>query len=275
VIEYIPSLIGSMQPIQFYSCFISFSCKDKTFADRLHSRMVQERLRVWYAPSDMRSGHKSVEQVDHAIRVHDKLLLVLTKASMESDWVRHEIQRAVEREQGEKRHVLFPLGLASKKAITAWSAFDSDSGKDLAKVIREYHIPDFSKWKDHDSFEEAFGDLLRDLKREGSTTAQSILIRRTRPKSVEVATQRAIPARGHDCKCRRATPLLFPTSGCTLRCAAMVALRSERVLRPSAFAALGVRGAFPGAIGQISARRGGRGILGLSARSVVQQHQPG
>lgn len=36
--------------------------------------------------------------------------------------------------------------------------------KDLAVEVREYFIPDFSTWKDHDSFEEAFWRLLRDLR---------------------------------------------------------------------------------------------------------------
>jgi hypothetical protein len=131
--------------------------------------MVQAKLRVWYAPVAMRGGRKNVDQIDEAIQVHDKLLLVLSKASMSSDWVRYEITRAVEREKLEKRQVLFPVRLVSRKAILAWSAFDPDSGKDLAKVVREYHIPDFSTWKNHDSFEEAFDGLLRDLKTEEST----------------------------------------------------------------------------------------------------------
>ena len=67
--------------------------QDQAFADRLHSRMVQEKLRVWYPPEDMRGGRKGVDQIDQAIRVHDKLLLVLSKASMESGWVRYEIKR--------------------------------------------------------------------------------------------------------------------------------------------------------------------------------------
>ncbi len=32
LIEYLPSLLGAMQPIQFYSCFISYSSKDHDFA---------------------------------------------------------------------------------------------------------------------------------------------------------------------------------------------------------------------------------------------------
>jgi hypothetical protein len=36
--------------------------------------------------------------------------------------------------------------------------------KDLAREVCEYHIPDFSTWKDHDALELAFARLLRDLR---------------------------------------------------------------------------------------------------------------
>lgn len=41
-----------------------------------------------------------------------------------------------------------------------WKCLDVDTGEDLAKTVREYHIPDFSQWKQ----EEAFGDLMRGLR---------------------------------------------------------------------------------------------------------------
>jgi hypothetical protein len=37
-------------------------------------------------------------------------------------------------------------------------------GKDSVREIREYFIPDFSNWKNYDSYQEAFQRLLRDLK---------------------------------------------------------------------------------------------------------------
>jgi hypothetical protein len=45
---------------------------------------------------------------------------------------------------------------------------DADSGKDLAVEVREYFIPDFSNWKDHDAFESAFTRLKKDLEVENS-----------------------------------------------------------------------------------------------------------
>jgi hypothetical protein len=45
-----------------------------------------------------------------------------------------------------------------------WENFDADIGKDSAREVREYFIPDFSNWKDRDSYVRAFDSLLHDLK---------------------------------------------------------------------------------------------------------------
>jgi len=172
LIQYLPSLIGQMQPIQFYSCFISYSGKDDAFARRLHSRLEAEKLRVWFAPEDMRGGKKSKDQIDEAIRIYDRLLLVLSRESMKSNWVRHEIKRARQKERETKRDVLFPISLVPHSEIKEWECFDSDTGEDLAEKVREFHIPtNFSKWRTEDEFEKAFADLMRDLRREDQKRA--------------------------------------------------------------------------------------------------------
>ena len=48
--------------------------------------------------------------------------------------------------------------------IKNWRGDDAETGEDLAEKIREYHISDFSNWKNHDGFESTFTDLLRDLR---------------------------------------------------------------------------------------------------------------
>ena len=172
LIAYLPSIIGSMEPIQFYSCFISYSTKNQDFAERLHSRLRDKGLRVWFAPEDIQGGKKLHEQIDEAIRVYDKLLLVLSPESMDSEWVRTEIRKARKAEVKESRRKLFPIRLVDFETIRDWECFDADSGKDLGVEIREYFIPDFSNWKDHDAFEKAFARLLRDLKAEESTVGK-------------------------------------------------------------------------------------------------------
>ena len=162
------ALVGAMEPIQFYSCFISYSTKNQDFAERLHSKMRDMGLRVWFAPEDVQGGKKLHEQIDEAIRVYDKLLLVLSPESMNSEWVRTEIRKARKAEIKEGKRKLFPIRLVDFNKIREWECFDADSGKDLGVEIREFFIPDFSNWKGHDSFEAAFARLLKDLKAEES-----------------------------------------------------------------------------------------------------------
>lgn len=83
---------------------------------------------------------------------------------MNSEWVRMEIANARRREVTEKTRVLFPVRLVDFETIKNWTCFDADTGKDSAREIREYFIPNFSHWKDHDAYQRAFDRLLCDLK---------------------------------------------------------------------------------------------------------------
>ncbi len=46
-IAYIGSMVG--RPIEFYSCFISYSTKDQPFADRLYADLQSKGVRCWFA----------------------------------------------------------------------------------------------------------------------------------------------------------------------------------------------------------------------------------
>ena len=155
-------------PIQWHSCFISYSTKDDEFARRLHSRMREANMRVWFAPEDLKGGEKLHEQLFKAIQIQDRLLVVLSENSIQSEWVMTEIRKAREVEKKEKRRKLFPIRLTDFETLRNWTCFDADTGKDLAVEVREYFIPDFSNWKDHDSFESAFARLKKDLEAENS-----------------------------------------------------------------------------------------------------------
>jgi hypothetical protein len=164
LISYLPFLIGAVEPIQLQSCFISYSTKNQKFAERLHSRMRQAGLRVWFASEDMKGGDHFFEQIERAIQVHDRLLLVLSEDSIKSKWVEREIRKTRKIERAEKRRKLFPITLTDYATLKKWECLDSDTGEDLAEEVRKYHIPDFSNWKNHDAFERAFARLEKDLR---------------------------------------------------------------------------------------------------------------
>ena len=91
--------------------------------------------------------------------------------SMASEWVKTEIRKARRRERVEKTRVLFPVRLVEWETIRDWELFDAEEGKDLAGEIREYYVPDFSRWKEHDAYQSEFAKLLRDLRTGDSGSA--------------------------------------------------------------------------------------------------------
>lgn len=75
-----------------------------------------------------------------------------------------ELAKARKRETKEGKRVLFPVRLVSYEALQEWECFDAAARKDSGREIREYFIPDFSEWKEHDSYQKALGRLVSDLK---------------------------------------------------------------------------------------------------------------
>jgi TIR domain-containing protein/pentapeptide repeat protein len=143
------------EPFDYYSCFISYSNKDKEFAESLHSYLQAKGVRCWYAPEDLKTGDRFRQRIDEAIRIYDKLLVVLSENSIQSSWVEEEVEGAFEKERRENRLALFPIRLDDvvMKTEQAWAS----------SLRRTRHIADFTKWKDHDSYQDAFKRLLRDL----------------------------------------------------------------------------------------------------------------
>jgi hypothetical protein len=163
LVNYLPSLLNSAEPIQFYSCLLSHSREDQEFCDTLYSRMADKKLRVWYAPQDAQGGEYLRSQIGDAIHLHDKLLIVLSESSIGSDWIKRQVRTAIERERRDQTRILFPVGLLRAGVIRGLRWYDEELGINLAEEICKYDIPDFRRWKDHDVFETEFGKLLEAL----------------------------------------------------------------------------------------------------------------
>ena len=115
-------------------------------------------MRCWKASEDLKIGDPFRQRIDEAIRLHQKLLVILSEHSLRSDWVRDEVESCLEREHREKGFVLFPVRLDD-------AVIDTDAAW-AASIRRQWHIGDFTKWKEHDSYQQAFDRLLKDLKAE-------------------------------------------------------------------------------------------------------------
>src|SRR5262249_38880748 len=149
-IEYLPSLLN--QAIQHYSCFISYRAKgdDEEFAKRLHADLQARGVRCWFAPHDLPIGAKTWDALDEAIKLRDKLLVILSKKSIKSDWVEDEVQKAFaeERDRKPKQLILFPVRIDDSiiKTREPWAR----------KLRDQRNVGDFTRWKDHDAYKQSF-----------------------------------------------------------------------------------------------------------------------
>lgn len=155
------SLVNS--PIEFYSCFISYSHEDKSFARRLHDQLQMRGIRCWLDEKQMLPGDDIYEQVDRGIRLWDKVLLCASKHSLSSWWVNNEIDTAFEKERQmmkdrqERILALIPLNLDGYMFNGQWK-----SGKE--KAIKSRLAADFTGWEaDNTKFEEQFELVVKAL----------------------------------------------------------------------------------------------------------------
>ena len=95
---------------------------------------------------------------------NEKLLVVLSKNSINSEWVKTEIGKAFKKGEEIGSQVLFPISLLSYEKLKNWENFDADYGRDLAKVIREFFVPNFENWRDEAEYKENFDRLVESLR---------------------------------------------------------------------------------------------------------------
>ena len=148
---------GSPSLQRYFSCFISYSTADREFAERLFNDLQHKGVRCWFAPEDIRIGEKIRQSIDSGIRNRERLLVVLSKSSMESPWVEGEVEMAFEEERRRNESVLFPVRLddAVLSAQDGWPAV-------IHHTYR--HIGDFRNWLNKEAYSLSFGRLLRDLR---------------------------------------------------------------------------------------------------------------
>ena len=141
--------------IQISPIFISYSHKDAVFVQALEKKLTSLGIRCWRDVHSTTAGRLE-SQIDKAIRHNPTVLLILSKDSVNSDWVQHEAREARKLEKELNKDILCPIALDESWKKSNWP-------KRLHEQILEYNILDFSHWKDETKFSRKFSRLIDGL----------------------------------------------------------------------------------------------------------------
>ena len=140
---------------RYYSCFISHSSKDNRFCERFLSSLRRLGIPAWYFPDNAKWGRGVWTEIDRAIHSTDKVIVVCSESSLVSDPVLRELERALQREEKEKRDVVFPIRLDN----FVFDIWESPRKADVTAKV----IGDFRKWKDGTEYAKSLQRLLANL----------------------------------------------------------------------------------------------------------------
>lgn len=155
------------QMTRYYSCFISYAHQDEPFARSLYKDLLARGVPCWLAPHDLQVGAVFRQTIDDTIHKHEKLLLILSKHSIESAWTRDEVEAAMEFERKEGRTMLFPISLDTSflTSDVAW-----------VSTIRRAINVGFMNWSNPQTYAEGLEHLLQSL-----ATKEPPLVMRPQP----------------------------------------------------------------------------------------------
>jgi len=119
--------------------FISYSHKNKDFVDKLAKQLVFHNVHVWVDRWELNIGDSIVDKVQDAVQGATALLVILSKASVASDWCKRELSAGLLRELEEKRVVVMPV------------------------LYEDCEIPLFARGKLYADFRTSFDDGLRTI----------------------------------------------------------------------------------------------------------------
>ena len=89
--------------------FISYSHADKAFVYKLAAHLVKQNAHVWIDSWELNVGDSLIQRIQQAIQESSALLIVLSKASVESEWCKKELNAGLMRELDEKRVLVLPV----------------------------------------------------------------------------------------------------------------------------------------------------------------------
>src|SRR5262245_47172835 len=89
--------------------FISYSHENRDFVDKLAVHLTLSKVHVWVDRWELHVGDSIIAKIQQVIQEASALIVVLSHASVQSEWCKKELSAGLVRELEEKRVVVLPL----------------------------------------------------------------------------------------------------------------------------------------------------------------------
>lgn len=93
----------------FHSIFLSHNSEDNEFANRLAGDLARNGVRVWIDEAEIKVGDSLIQKIESGIEETDFVGVLLSRKSVESEWVKKELRVAMNEEIRGKRVKVLPL----------------------------------------------------------------------------------------------------------------------------------------------------------------------
>ncbi len=138
-----PDVLPQIEQIRNPAVFISYSSRDRSFAERLARDLSEHGISTWFDAWEVKVGDSILDRISQGIDEHDYLAVVLTPDSVASPWVHKELEIGVQKQLAQGKPTLLPV--LHKQC-------------DIPAFLRGTHYADFTA-----SYDEGFDEMIRVL----------------------------------------------------------------------------------------------------------------
>ncbi len=153
-----------------HQVFLSYAHEDKATAQKIAESLRSAGIRVWFDQWELRAGDSIAARANQAVAASDVLLVLLSRKSVSSRWMRSELAASLSRELNSRAVTVIPAIIEDCEVPTQFVgrvALDlrTDREDGVQRLVEQLtaavHV-DFSRM-DATRFEQLIGDLLEEL----------------------------------------------------------------------------------------------------------------
>jgi hypothetical protein len=122
--------------------FLSYQSQDQEFATRIGEVLGAHGLPYWYSKRDIRGASQWHDEIGEALARCDWFLLVLSPASVESEWVKRELLDALDQKRYIRHIVVLDYQPAESRKLSwtlksfQWVDFQHDFADGCRELLR-------------------------------------------------------------------------------------------------------------------------------------------